>query len=93
MNDIATSSIDEGLDFGLNLIADALAETGEREPSMAPALLRCLSQYVSLRYAGELRLAFEYLIDLSERVLEDVQYRREQFARQLDWLREALGPD
>lgn len=53
---ISTHSIEEGLDFGCNLLCSALQQQGDTDPVRAQALLRELTQYVSLRYAGELGL-------------------------------------
>lgn len=72
MNDIATSSVEEGLDFALNLIAGATATAGEQDSDIAQAMLRQMSQIISLRNAGELRLAVEQLERVHEAVPSDV---------------------
>ena len=77
MNGIATSSIEEGLDFALNLIVDATARAGGRDSDLAPSLLRQLSGFISLRYAGELRLALEYLEGLLEALPTDIECKRQ----------------
>jgi hypothetical protein len=85
-NDIATSSVEEGLDFSLNLIAGAVAIAGGRNPELAQSLLRQISEFISLRYAGELELALEYLEGIYEEVPTDIEFRREQFKKQIEWL-------
>ncbi len=92
-NDIATSSVEEGLDFSLNLIADAVAVAGARNSSLAQSLLNQMSSYISLRYAGELELALEYLEGIYETVPFDIEFRREQFEKQLEWLHSAMGKE
>ncbi len=91
MREIATSSIDEVLDFGFNLIIPAVAIAGQNDPTQAQSLLNMVAEYVSLRYAGEVRLAFEYLEGIADAMPNEIDPRREQFEQQLNWLREALG--
>lgn len=91
MTDIVTSSVDEGLDFAFNLVVGAIATAGDRDALKAQFLLGQVSQYVRLRYSGELRLAFEYLDQIDREIPSDIDFQRNQFVRQIDWLREALG--
>lgn len=90
MNGIATSSVDEGLDFAFNLIMPLAAEAGSNELKTASKILETISTYVSLRYAGELILAFEYLETLSEQTQNQGNSRKEQFDSQMSWLRNNL---
>jgi hypothetical protein len=92
-NDIATSSVEAGLDFSLNLISDAVATTGERNSNLASSLLNQISAFIRLRYAGELGLALEYLEGIYETVPPDIEFRREQFEKQIEWLHCAMEED
>lgn len=93
LSPIATSSLEEGLDFACNLLAHGLGEAARRNPSEASAMLTRLTQYISLRYAGELRLACEYAESLAELIPEDVEFRRGQFEAQVAWLKKEMGPE
>jgi hypothetical protein len=87
---IATHSIEEGLDFGCNLLCRALESQGDADPAKAQTLLRGLAQYLSLRYAGELALSLEYLAGLGHHCHSD-DYRYAQFWNQLRWTANKMG--
>jgi hypothetical protein len=90
---LATSSVEEGLDFACNLLSDLLAERVNAFPGEAPALLRDLALYVSLRYAGELGLALELLASLGHSS-HAVGQRAAHFWAQLRWIAErTLTPE
>ena len=61
INEIATSSIQEGLDFACHLLSNAIAAAGHAEPAKAVQLLDEITNYIQFRYAGEDRLALESL--------------------------------
>ena len=82
---ISTQSIEEGLDFGCNLLCSALQLQGNTDPARAQALLQELTQYLSLRYAGELGPSLEYLAGLAHQCSPE-SYRHTQFWRQLQWI-------
>lgn len=87
MSDIATSSIEEALDFAFNLIMPVISEAEESDPVKAQEILRQVSDYVSLRYAGELELAFEWLQNFDSLSRREFPNRASQFQRQMSWLR------
>ena len=87
---ISTQSIEEGLDFGCNLLCSALRLQGDTDPAQAQVLLQELTQYLSLRYVGELGLALEYLAGLGHQCSAD-NYRHSQFWRQLKWIANEMG--
>ena len=82
---IATASTEEGLDFACNLLAVGLADHVKQQPNDAAPLLQSLTLYVTLRYAGELRLALDELAGLGLRC-KGSQFPREQFWAQVKWL-------
>ena len=86
MNDIATSSIEEGLDFAFNLIMPIIADAGEEDALQAKELLSHVSTYVTLRYAGELQLAYEWLQNFEDLNSNEKIDRINQFKKQLKWL-------
>lgn len=86
MSDIATASIEEALDFAFNLIMPVISEAGESDPVKAQEFLRQVSDYVSLRYAGELGLAFEWLQNFDNLSSREFPNRASQFQRQMNWL-------
>ncbi|MEN8637311.1 hypothetical protein ABFV74_16505 [Pseudoalteromonas distincta] len=86
MSNIATSSIEEALDFAFNLVMPILCETGDRDKNQAPKLLRQVSDFVSLRYAGELVLAFEWLQNFEDLHSLEFPDRENQFKKQMNWL-------
>jgi len=90
MSDIATSSIEEALDFAFNLIMPVISEAGESEPVKAQKFLRQVSDYVSLRYAGEIELAFEWLQNFENLSSREFPSRASQFQRQMIWLQHEL---
>ena len=87
---ISTQSIEEGLDFGCNLLCSALQLQGDTDPIRAQVLLRELTQYLSLRYAGELGLSLEYLAGLGHQCSPE-NYPHAQFWRQLRWVANEMG--
>ncbi len=82
---IATSSVEEGLDFACSLISDAIAEAGRKKPEQAVQLLQELASYVQFRYVGESGLALEYLAGLGSACAQDSS-RSSQFWLQLHWV-------
>jgi hypothetical protein len=84
-NQIATSSIAEGLDFGCSLASSAIARAGDGSPSMCSELLNSLTSYVQFRYVGEYELALELLAFLG-RSCDPETFRAEQFWSQLRWV-------
>ena len=50
---LATSSIEDGLDFACNLAVSGILAISEHNPSKTPALLHYLAQYVQFRYVNE----------------------------------------
>jgi hypothetical protein len=82
---IATSSVEEGLDFACNLISDAVAEMGKADSSRAGQLLGEFTSYLRLRYAGELLLATEYLAGLGH-ACDPASFNGAQFWAQLRWI-------
>jgi hypothetical protein len=88
--DISTSSIEEGLDFACNLISAAIAKEGEAKPEKGQQLLNELTNYISLRYVGELVLALEYLVGLGNLCNED-NFRSSQFWSQIRWVADDMG--
>jgi hypothetical protein len=90
---IATSSIEEGLDFACNLVASGIEKEAQLRTGASARLLSTLAQYISLRYAGETGLALEYLAYLGGDIGDDVSYAREQFWAQLSWCAQEMGLD
>lgn len=86
---IATSSVEEGLDFACSLISDAISKEGRAKPEKALQLLQELSSYVQLRYVGELGLALEYLAGLGKLCAPDLS-RSRQFWSQLRWVADKM---
>ena len=91
MSDIATSSIEEALDFAFNLIIPVISDTGGRDKNLAPELLSQVSDYVSLRYAGELVLAFEWLQEFEDLHSLEFPDREKQFKKQMNWLENEIA--
>jgi hypothetical protein len=87
---ISTRSIEDGLDFGCNLLCSALQSRGDADPALAQALLRGLTQYLRLRYAGELGLSLEYLAGLGHQCSPE-NFRHAQFWSQLRWIANEMG--
>ncbi len=85
MQNLATSSTEEGLDFACNLAVNGMLAIAEGNPAKAPELLRCLAQYVEFRYVGELQLALEYLADIGNSLKQE-SFHSEQFWDQLRWV-------
>ena len=86
---IATSSIEEGLDFACNLLAGAFESVAANNSSDARSTLSSLAQYLSFRYAGELGLAFEELAALAGDLAPHMS-KSEQLQDQLRWLQNSL---
>lgn len=87
---IATSSIQEGLDFACSLLSDAIAAEGRSEPAKAVQLLNELTSYIQFRYVGEEGLALESLSWLG-RMCDVKAFRSNQFWSQMKWLASACG--
>jgi hypothetical protein len=88
--DIATSSIGEGLDFACNLLVGPLTQVANSHPAVAPQFLQTLSLFISLHYAGEEGLAFEYLISLARDLECRIEPCTRQFWLQIEWLSQQL---
>lgn len=82
---IATTSVEEGLDFACNLISSAIYSEAESSAEKAQQLLHELTSYIQLRYVGELLLALEYLSGLG-RSCNQASFRSSQFWAQLKWV-------
>jgi hypothetical protein len=78
---IATSSIEEGLDFACNLLISGLQIDAETNPNRSPELLRYVAQYIQF----ETMLALEYLVDIGNMLDQDT-YNAAQFWAQLRWV-------
>ncbi|HVH18189.1 MAG TPA: hypothetical protein VNF72_07810 [Myxococcota bacterium] len=89
-NQIATSSIEEALDFAFNLLMGPIAATGRANPQLAVELLEQIENFVHPRYVGELEIALEYIEHFASLVRRERLHHRDQFARQLEWLRERI---
>jgi hypothetical protein len=87
---IATSSIEEGLDFGFNLLIGPAAETGQAKPDLGAQLLFVIQAFVRPRYAGEPEIALDSLEHLAELIPREYQRNWAQVRRQLTWLREQM---
>jgi hypothetical protein len=90
VDQIATSSVEDALDFACNLLVAPIQRLAKDRPDEAPAALMSLSQYIEFRYVGELMLAFEELAALGADVGARVALP-EQFRAQVLWLRGELG--
>src|SRR4029078_7295116 len=88
---ISTHSIGEGLDFACNLLAIAVEREANQRPERASTLLRGLTFYISLRYAGEYVFALGSVEDLAREIGADIEYRREQFRAQVEWCARTMG--
>ena len=86
---IATSSVEEGLDFACNLLVGAFEAVAVSDSGEARSTLSSLAQYLSFRYAGELGLAFEELAGLAEDLAPHMS-KSEQLQAQLRWLQISL---
>ena len=87
---IATSSIEEGLDFACNLLVGAIQNAAADPARDARELLSSLAQYIQLRYVGELRLAFEELTALAADLDTNLKDPA-QFQAQMKWVQDSLG--
>lgn len=90
MKTIATSSVEEGLDFGFNLLVGPAAEGGRNDEVLAQKLLSLIESFVHPRYAGEPEIALDALEELEGCVPLRYQRNRDQIAAQMAWLREQL---
>lgn len=86
MNEIATDSIEEGLDFAFNLIIPVISKAGQRDAQLAQQLLVKVEDYVTLRYAGELYLAYEWLLNFDGLNVSGQENRVGQFRKQMAWI-------
>lgn len=92
MTSIATSSIEEGLDFGFNLLIGSAAEAGKARPELATRLLMANQNFVHPRYAGESEIALQFLEELAELIPDESRHNLAQVELQLEWLREQFRP-
>src|SRR5690349_13109936 len=86
---MATSSVNDGLDFGCQLLQQRVSDYGRLHPDRAVNLLTTLCFYVETRYVGEPFLALEALT----RLAHEVDYSgdaAEQFWAQVRWLADAM---
>jgi hypothetical protein len=90
MRSIATSSIEEGLDFGFNLLVGPAADGGRDDGVLAQRLLSLIENFVHPRYAGESEVALDALEELVDCVPLKYQRNRDQIEAQMVWLREQL---
>ncbi len=89
LDPIATSSVEEGLDFACSLLSSAISADAGVHPEKAPPLLKELAQYIEFRYVGETLLALEYLSSIGHACnLGTVRGR--QFWRQLGWVADQM---
>ena len=86
---IATTSIEEGLDFAASLLARAVDARARIDSTRAPDLAAGLAQYISFRYVGELQLALEMICDLGNMCGRELT-TPEPFWRQAQWIAERL---
>lgn len=93
MKSIATSSVDEGLDFGFNLVVGPAADGGRDDGVLAQRLLSLIENFVHPRYAGEPAIALSALEELVDCVPLKYQQNRAQIEKQMAWLREQLPRD
>ena len=87
---IATSSIEEALDFAASLLTAGIHAKAQASPSTCAELVNGLANYMQLRYVGELGLAWEELVALA-RVCAAGGYRHAQFWDQVGWLAVEMG--
>jgi len=93
MNNIATSSVEEGLDFGFNLLVGPAADGGQDDGVLAQRLLVLVQNFVHPRYAGEPELALDALEELADCVPLKHQLNRDQVDAQMAWLRAQFSKD
>jgi hypothetical protein len=93
LTDIATNSIEEGLDFAFNLLVGPAAESGRAKPELGPQLLSVIQAFVRPRYAGEPEIALDSLEHLAELIPVEYQRNWAQVTGQLAWLREQIPMD
>lgn len=87
---IATSSVEEGLDFACNLISEVLAAHGESASECSGSVLSSLAQYITFRYVGESSLALEYLAGIGHDLGASAN-SHPQLWRQLQWVANELA--
>ena len=90
MKSIATTSVEEGLDFGFNLLVGPAADGGRNDGVLAQRLLTLIEQFVHPRYAGEPEIALDALEGLADCVPMKYQRNPDLIEAQLAWLREQL---
>jgi hypothetical protein len=90
MKNIATSSVEGGLDFGFNLLVGPAADSGRDDGVLAQRLLSLIENFVHHRYVGEPEVALGALEDLIDCVPLKYQRNRDQIEAQMAWLREQL---
>ncbi|HEX3359180.1 MAG TPA: hypothetical protein VHS31_19530 [Tepidisphaeraceae bacterium] len=88
---ISTRSVEDGLDFACNLLADALVISSSYKPESSATLLGLLANYISFRYCGEEGLALENLMTIAEELKRSEKVRWAQFWQQIQWLCEKTG--
>lgn len=88
---IATHSVGEGLDFACNLLVSGIDREVEQRPARAQDLLSGLTDYISLRYNGEDRLALEALECLAAGIGGEIEFQRGQYRAQVDWCAKTMG--
>lgn len=93
MKTIATSSVEEGLDFGFNLLIGPAADAGRGDGVLAQRLLSLIESFVHPRYAGEPEIALDALEELVDCVPLKHQRNQDQIATQMVWLREQFPRD
>jgi hypothetical protein len=91
-NHLATASIEEGLDFACNLAMKGIPAVIESDSTKALEILQDLAQYISIRYAGELLLALEWLAGIGNRLAQD-SFPADQFWTQLRWVADQMSLD
>ena len=91
MKTIATSSVEDGLDFGFNLLVGPAADAGRGDGVLAQRLLSLIESFVHLRYAGEPEIALSALEELVNCVPLEHRRNQDQIAAQMVWLREQFS--
>jgi hypothetical protein len=87
---LATSSVEEGLDFAASLLTEGIQAQVGVSPESGEMFASTLANYMRLRYVGELGLAWEELVALGHRCKAG-GFRDAQFWAQVAWVAERLG--
>jgi hypothetical protein len=87
---IATSSIEDGLDFACNLLGKSIDAQARETPDQAPAFLTSLTRYIQYRYASEFQLALEELAGIGN-LCHVRSFDRHQFWDQLRWVADTMS--